>query len=102
MVVGLVAAFAVGAGAVHADARTLATLTVAKDGSGNFSTVQAAVDAVVAGTPTTIMIKPGLYREVVHIQSTKTRLTMVGTTGNPADVVIDFDNASGTLKPDGT
>jgi pectate lyase len=39
---------------------------------------------------------------VVRVPATKTGLTMQGTTRNPANVVIDFDNASGTLRPDGT
>jgi pectinesterase len=98
----LVAAFALGAAAFPAAAQCLSTLTVAKDGTGTFTTVQAAVDAVPDATATTIRIKPGLYREVVRVPAAKTHLTFLGTTGNPADVTIDFDNASGTLKPDGT
>jgi pectate lyase len=89
-------------GAGTAAAQPCHRLTVATDGTGLFGTVQAAIDAVPDGTPTTIMLKPGRYREVVKIPATKTHLTLQGTTGNPADVVIDFDNASGTLKPDGT
>jgi pectin methylesterase-like acyl-CoA thioesterase len=100
IIMALVAALAVGAGTV--DAQSCRIITVAKDGTGDQTTVQAAVDAVPDGTPYTIRIKPGLYREVVRIPATKTNLTMLGTTGDPADVVIDFDNASGTLKPDGT
>jgi pectinesterase len=76
--------------------------TVAKDGSGDHTSVQAAIDAVPDRTAYTIKIEPGRYREVVKIPASKTPLTLLGTTGNPADVVIDFDNASGTKKPDGT
>ncbi|HET9139940.1 pectinesterase family protein [Actinophytocola sp.] len=85
-----------------AEAGACPTLTVALDGSGDHTTVQAAVDAVPDGTPHTIRIRPGRYREVVRVPAGKTGLTMVGSTGDPADVVIDFDNASGTLRPDGT
>jgi pectinesterase len=98
----LAAVLAAGLGSGAADAAGCRMLTVAKDGSGDFTTVQAAVNAVPDGTMATIMIKPGTYREVVRIPATKTHLTLLGTTGNPANVVIDFDNASGTLKPDGT
>src|SRR4051812_27456307 len=63
--------------------------------------VQAAINAVPNGTAATINLQPGRYHEIVTIPATKTHLTLVGTTGNPADVVIDFDNASGTPKPGG-
>ncbi|MBP2327420.1 pectin methylesterase-like acyl-CoA thioesterase [Kibdelosporangium banguiense] len=82
----------------HADV----TITVAKDGTGNHTSVQAAINATPDRTPVTIRIKPGLYREVVTIPATKTPLTILGTSGNPADVTIDYDNASGTKKPDGS
>jgi pectin methylesterase-like acyl-CoA thioesterase len=77
--------------------------TVAKDGTGNFTTVQAAVNAVPAGNSSrfTITIKPGDYHELVSIPSNKPFITLVGSTGNAADVVIEFNNASGTPKPGG-
>ncbi|MEU5258835.1 pectinesterase family protein [Amycolatopsis sp. NPDC021455] len=77
-----------------------ANVVVAKDGSGNYTTVQAGINAVSAGG--TISIKPGTYHEVVSVPSGKTGITMRGTTGKAADVVIDYDNASGTKKPDGS
>ncbi|MDS0139512.1 MULTISPECIES: pectinesterase family protein [unclassified Amycolatopsis] len=77
-----------------------ANVVVAKDGSGNYPTVQAGINAVSAGG--TISIKPGTYREVISVPSGKTGITMRGTTGKAADVVIDYDNASGTKKPDGS
>lgn len=98
---GVAAAVVLGLGGV-AEASPGRVLMVAKDGSGSFTTVQAAVDAVPDGVATTILIKRGVYRELVRVPAAKTHLTMIGLTGNPADVVIDFDNASGTLKPDGT
>src|SRR5437660_8786876 len=98
----LVAVFIAGLGGGFARAQSCLVLTVAGDGTGDFSSVQAAVDAVPDGTPAMIRIRRGVYREVVRVPATKTHVTMFGTTGDPADVVIDFDNASGTLKPDGT
>jgi pectinesterase len=77
-----------------------AHLVVAGDGSGSFATVQAAIDAVPAGG--TVSLKPGTYREVITVPASKTGITLRGTTGKASDVVIDFDNASGTKKPDGT
>ncbi|WP_410565411.1 pectinesterase family protein [Amycolatopsis sp. cmx-4-61] len=77
-----------------------ANVVVAKDGSGNYTTVQAGINAVSAGG--TVSVKPGTYREVISVPSGKTGLTLRGTTGKAADVVVDYDNASGTKKPDGS
>ncbi|MFJ6198060.1 pectinesterase family protein [Micromonospora sp. NPDC092111] len=76
---------------------------VARDGSGNFTSVQAAVDAVPAGNSSryTITIKPGTYRELVSVPASKPYVSFVGSTGNARDVVITYDNASGTPKPGG-
>ncbi|MGY1681907.1 pectinesterase family protein [Geodermatophilus sp. SYSU D01176] len=73
---------------------------VAQDGSGDFTTVQSAIDATPAGTagdPVVIAVKPGTYRELVSL--TKSNVTLIGTTGNAADVVITYDNAAGTTNP---
>lgn len=100
LLIPVILALATTASPAHASAP--GTITVAKDGTGDHATVQAAINAVPDGTPTTIRIKPGRYREVVTISARKSQLTMQGTTGNPTDVTIDYDNASGTKKPDGT
>ncbi|WP_133765523.1 pectinesterase family protein [Amnibacterium kyonggiense] len=75
----------------------VADVTVAKDGSGDFTTVQAALNAVPAGTaasPKVVLVKPGTYRGVVV--SSKPNVIIAGTSGDAADVVITFDNANGT------
>ncbi|MFD3500640.1 pectinesterase family protein [Streptomyces sp. NPDC058676] len=63
--------------------------------------VQAAVDAV-TGPGWTIVVHPGTYREVVNVSATKAELTVRGATRDPRDVVIVYDNANGTQKPDGS
>lgn len=80
------------------------TLTVAKDGSGQYSTVQAAVNAVPAGNPSRVVIsvKPGTYRELVKVPSNKPHVTIQGTGASRSDTVIVYNNASGTQKPDGS
>lgn len=80
------------------------TLTVAKDGSGQYGSVQAAVNAVPAGNTarTVIAIAPGTYRELVKIPSTKQNVTLQGTGPSRKNTVIVYDNASGTQKPDGS
>ncbi|MEY9990389.1 pectinesterase [Streptomyces sp. V4I8] len=63
--------------------------------------VQAAVDAV-AGPGRTIVVHPGIYREVVKVPAEAAELTIRGATRDPRDVVIVHDNANGTQKPDGS
>lgn len=79
------------------------TLTVAKDGSGQYSTVQAAVNAVPANNASRVVIavKPGTYRETVKVPSNKPHVTIQGTGGSRKDTVIVYNNAAGTPKPGG-
>jgi pectin methylesterase-like acyl-CoA thioesterase len=55
-------------------------IVVALDGSGDFRTVQAAVDAVPANSDarTTILVKRGTYPELVVISAEKKKLTLRG------------------------
>ncbi|KAI5071732.1 hypothetical protein GOP47_0013983 [Adiantum capillus-veneris] len=55
-------------------------LTVALDGSGDFSSVQAAIDAAPEGATTwyVIHVREGVYKEVVKIPSAKTGLALIG------------------------
>ncbi|MCL8017455.1 pectinesterase family protein [Streptomyces sp. AS02] len=80
-----------------------ATLTVAKDGSGQYSTVQAAVDAVPANNPSRVVIqvKPGTYREAVTVPVNKPHVTIVGTGASRKDTVIVEGHAAGMTKPGG-
>ena len=74
-------------------------LTVAAEGSADFRSVQEAVDAI-PDSGGTITIKPGTYREVVHVRKPNVRL--IGDAGDPARVVIVYDkvagNSGGTLN----
>ncbi|MFF9487176.1 pectinesterase family protein [Streptomyces sp. NPDC014676] len=96
------------ASAASAEASTKAvaatTLTVAQDGSGQYRTVQAAVNAVPANNASRVVvsIEPGTYRETVKVPSNKPHVTFQGTGGSRKDTVIVYDNASGTRKPDGS
>src|SRR5207249_8335682 len=78
-------------------------ITVAADGSGQYRTVQAATDAVPANSPTqvTIDIRPGTYRGVVNIPSSKPNIRLAGVGSDPAEVVIVENHSAGTVKPDG-
>ncbi|HMO61002.1 MAG TPA: pectinesterase family protein [Ferruginibacter sp.] len=67
-------------------------LTVAKDGSGNFTTIQEAVNAAPTGltAPYTIFIKNGIYKEKITVPSNKPFLKFVGET--VANVIITYDD----------
>ncbi|MFI1700061.1 pectinesterase family protein [Streptomyces bobili] len=80
------------------------TLTVAADGSGQYRTVQAAVNAVPANNPSRVVIsvKPGTYREVVKVPSNKPHVTIQGSGASRKDTVIVYGNAAGMTKPDGS
>jgi len=71
------------------------TITVAKDGSGQFTTVQAAVNSITSGSSTHIRIdiKAGTYTEKLTIAS-RTNLCLVGA-GNTSTILSYGDsNAS--------
>jgi pectinesterase len=81
-----------------------ADAVVAADGSGDFTDVQAAVDAVPSGNAEefVIAIRPGTYHGQVIVPADKPFITFRGLGRAPSDVVIVDDRANGTLKPDGT
>lgn len=76
-------------------------ITVAKDGSGNYTTVQAALDAVPEGNdkPFTIYIKKGIYKEVVLVDARKNFITLIGE--DKEKTILSFDNHAGTKLPNG-
>ncbi|GAA4265301.1 hypothetical protein GCM10022256_09130 [Frondihabitans peucedani] len=77
----------------------VADLTVAADGSGDYTTLQQALTAIPAGTstkPKVILVKPGTYKGVAT--SAKANVIIAGTTGDARDVVLTFDNANGTAS----
>jgi pectin methylesterase-like acyl-CoA thioesterase len=101
--VGLAAVLALasavaGGGAAHA----AVVITVAKSG-GQYTSVQAAVNAVPNNSSTayTISIGAGTYSETVSIPASKLHLTLLGATGNSADVVIAASNYAGEAKSGG-
>ena len=64
---------------------------VAKDGSGDFFTVQEAVDAVPdfrKNIRTTILIRPGEYKEKIVIPASKINLSLIGQDG----AVLTYDD----------
>jgi pectinesterase len=88
---------------VAAAPETKADTVVAADGSGQYKTVQEAVNAApqLSGgdTPWTILIKPGTYRELVYIQREKRFITLAGE--DAKETVITYDLNANMTGPDG-
>lgn len=64
-------------------------LTVSKDGSGDYTTVQAAIDAVAEGETATIMVKAGTYDEMVKVgKRTKPSTKCISLIGEGMDKTI--------------
>ncbi|MET9080415.1 pectinesterase family protein [Streptomyces sp. NPDC004237] len=97
---GTAAALGLAAVSLAGPASAASTLTVAKDGSGMYTTVQAAVNAAAAGD--TVSLAKGTYQEIVNVPVAKTGLTLKGATGNAEDVVITYDRAAGYPDANGT
>ncbi len=74
------------------------TLVVAADGSGQFKTVQEAVDSAPDGN-VRINIKPGEYRALISVTTNGVELYGMGK--KPEDTVLVYDNSAGTPGPDG-
>ena len=76
-------------------------IIVAQDGSGNYTTVQAAVNAVPANNTTRVVIyiKNGTYKEVVTVPTNKPYITFYGQ--NEQKTIITYDNYHGKAMPGG-
>jgi pectin methylesterase-like acyl-CoA thioesterase len=77
--------------AAQGQATAKKTLLVASDGSGQFKTVQEAVDAAAQGN-VRIEIKAGEYRQVIAITANGVELRGLGK--RPEDVVLVYDNSA--------
>ena len=73
-------------------------ITVAKDNSGDFNSIQQAVDSIPAGTPETIYIKKGIYKERVEVR--KNNISFVGESTD--DTVITESYYARMIMPDGS
>ena len=72
-------------------------VTVAQDGSGDFTTVQEAVDAVPLCNTcrTVIRVPPGVYRQPVYVPKTKNLITLAGL--RPEDTILTWNNTSANI-----
>lgn len=76
-------------------------IVVAQDGSGNFKTVQAAFDAIPNNNkkPITVFVKIGVYKEKLHLDSSKTFVTLIGE--DKFNTVLTYDDHTGKVLPSG-
>jgi pectinesterase len=76
-------------------------LTVAQDGSGNYKTIQEAVNSVrdLGQKQVTVHIKKGVYREKLVIPSWKTHISLVGESAE--STIISNNDYSGKAVPGG-
>lgn len=76
-------------------------MVVSQDGTGDYTTVQAAIDAVPAdnGVRVEIFIKNGVYKEVVTVPANKPFIALIGESST--GTVLSYDNYAGKEKPGG-
>jgi len=85
----------------HGELPQKAHTYVAADGSADYTSIQAAIDAVpVHNTGDVVIhIRPGIYKERVEISGDKPYITLLGEGDKPEDTVITYDiNAGGTQE----
>jgi pectinesterase len=81
-----------------------APIAVASDGSGQFKTVQAAIDSIPSSNAErrVILIKPGVYKERIIVPKDKPMITLKGAESDPAGVVLTNDWNAGYTPPAAT
>lgn len=69
-------------------------ITVSRTGSGDYLTVQEAIDAIPLGNNrrTVIRVSPGIYKQPVYVPKTKNFITLAGLC--PEDTVLTWNNTA--------
>jgi pectinesterase len=77
------------------------TIVVAQDGSGDFSSVQAAINSIPSPNKKNIAIniKNGVYKEKVLIDSTRTNIHLVGE--DKLNTILTWNDHTGKIAPNG-
>lgn len=72
-------------------------ITVSQDGTGDYGTVQDAIDAVPLGNTrrTVIRVAPGIYKQPVYVPKTKNFITLAGL--RPEDTVLTWHNTASQI-----
>lgn len=81
--------------------RLIEKIIVARDGSGQFTTVQAAFNSIPTGNnkPVIIFVEEGVYKEKLVLDSTKPFVTLIGE--NKFNTILTWDDHTGKLSPAG-
>ena len=76
-------------------------MVVSPDGKSNFTSVQAAFDAVPKNNkrPVTILVKAGVYKEKLYLDSTKQHVTLSGE--DKYTTILTYDDHTGKISPQG-
>src|ERR1700761_1690623 len=76
-------------------------ITVAQDGSGNYKTVQEALNAVPVSNKTrlVIYIKNGIYKEKLHLDSNKNFVELIGE--SKFNTILTYSDHTGMVSPKG-
>ncbi|MBN1865930.1 pectin esterase [Candidatus Sumerlaeota bacterium] len=88
------------AGCEEPTSPSLRTIVVAADGSGDFETVQAAIDSVPTDNAerVTIEIRPGTYKELVTVSSDKPFIALRGQ--DAKTTILTYDNFASKTNPE--
>jgi pectinesterase len=76
-------------------------IRVALDGTGDYRSIQAALDAIPTPNtkPVTIFIKKGIYKELITVDARKAFVSIIGE--DKENTTITYNNHSGTVLPNG-
>ena len=76
-------------------------ITVAQDGTGNYKTVQEALNTVPNNNKSRIVIyvKNGIYKEKLHLDTTKNFVELVGE--SKFNTILTYDDHTGKVSPKG-
>lgn len=76
-------------------------VVIAKDGSGDYETVQEAIDAAPTNSTSYyyVYIKKGEYKELIEIEQNKPNIYLIGE--DKDETILTYDNHSGKPKPGG-
>lgn len=86
---------------IAATASAQKKIVVAPDGSGDFTSVQAALDKIPAGnkTPVSIFVKKGIYKEVITVDARKEFVSLIGE--DKSNTILTYNNHAGTKLENG-
>lgn len=86
---------------IAATASAQKKIVVASDGSGDFTSVQAALDKIPAGnkTPVSIFVKKGIYKEVITVDARKEFVSLIGE--DKSNTILTYNNHAGTKLENG-